>query len=538
MTARLEAYYMMTAKTYRMDKMGEWTSEAERAILLCEEWATDVVKETKCQLFLFGSAIYKGGEQFDSTYSDLDIVCLLPEATDALSRLTAMKILRGYKQKLELDMVPRLERQTCTEPGVSIVPITPLELRANIHKSGAPRFFDKNFFYDLVSKRETLGIPSAGSRVMRDERRQALEYVQKVRNEFLSVCANGTGGLKQYDGADPLPKALLRSAAQLVPDVAEGEWYDTRLGLELMHSMLRDRRTVDKQFTELFDKVSVRRGGRGLRAGLSANDQLLLAEMLFDEGATASTEEAVTWDIRVSGNALNDEHVKEVFASISRIVPDAKLIGHRHGSIILRIRSSITGFELLKELLALNVLPKMLHVDDVSLTRVDGVDSQPGFSDSRETKLLGRISKWNPRQLITWREEEEDFASYLSEVLASDQNLNDVQVLRNVHLDGVEVPFEMDFLLSWMASDGTRERIGIDVVRLRSASTFFHKVSQLLTLGQPVILVVLGDGELVERLHDDIARLAQLNANVRVVTIRTQTESHLASGERESIRAE
>lgn len=504
--------------------MGEWTSEAERAILLCEEWATDVVKETKCQLFLFGSAIYKGGEQFDSTYSDLDIVCLLPETTDALSRLTAMNILRVHKQKLELDMVPRLERQTCTEPGVSIVPITPLELRANIHKSGARSFFDKNFFYDLVSKRETLGIPSAGSRVMRrDERRQALEYVQKVRNEFLSVCANGTGGLKQYGGADPIPKALLRSAAQLVPDVAEGEWYDTRLGLELMHTMLRDRRTVDKQFTELFDKVSVRRGGRGLRTGLSANDQLLLAEMLFDEGATASTEEAITWDIRVPGNALNNENFKEVFASISRIIPDAKLIGHRHGSIILRIRSSITGFELLKELLALNVLPKMLQVDDVSLTRVDGVDSQPGFSDSRETKLLEHISKWNPRQLITWREEEEDFASYLSEVLASDQSLSDVQVLRNVHLDGVEVPFEMDFLLSWMASDGKRERIGIDVVCLRSAATFFHKVSQLLPLGQPVILVVLGDRELVERLHDDIARLAQLNANVRVVTIRTQS---------------
>jgi hypothetical protein len=502
--------------------MGEWTSEAERAILLCEEWAADVVKETKCQLFLFGSAIYKGGEQFDSIYSDLDIVCLLPEATDALSRVEAIHILRSHKLKLELGMVPRLQRQTCNEPGVSIVPITPLELRANIHKSGARSFFDKNFFYDLVDKRETLGIPLAGSRMMRDDRRQALEYVQKVRNEFLSVCANGTGGLKQYDGADPIPKALLRSAAQLVPDVAEGEWYDTRLGLELMHSMLRDRRTGDRQFTELFNKVSVRRGGRGIRTSLSANDQLLLAEMLFDEGATASTEEAVTWDIKVSGNSLNFENFKEVFTSISRIVPDAKLIGARHGSIILRIRSSITGFELLRELKALNVLPKILNVDYVDLARVDGVDFPPSLSESREAKLLGRISEWIPGQLDTWREEEEDFATYLSEVLASEQNLRDVQVLRNVHFEGVEVPFEMDFLLSWMASGGTRERIGIEVVRLRSASTFFHKVSQLLPLGQPVILVVLGDVELLKRLHDDISRLAQLNANVRVVTIRTQ----------------
>lgn len=503
--------------------MDEWTAEAERAIRLCEEWAAKLVKETNCQLFLFGSAIYKSGEQFDSTYSDLDIVCLLPEATDALSRLTAMQTLKSHKQKLELEMIPRLERTTCDEAGVSIVPITPLELHANIHKSSSRSFFDKNLFYDLIDKHETLGIPSAATRVMRDERRQALEYVQKIRNEYLSVCANGTGGLKPYDGADPIPKALLRSAAQLVPDVAEGEWYDTRIGLELMHTMLRDRRNVDERFKALFEKVSVRRGGRGIRAGLSADDQLLLAEMLFDTGATASTDEAVTWDIRVSGKTLNDENIKEVFSSISRIVPEAKLIGHRYGSIILRISSSRTGFELLNELLTLDVLAKLLHVDHANLMRVDTVDVQQSFGDSREAKLLGQIEKWTPRKVGSWREEEEDFATYLNGVLENDQSLRGALVMRDVQVEGTEVPFRMDFLLSWAASDGARERMGIEIVRLRSASTFFHKVSQLLPLGQPVILVLLGGEELVERLRSDISRLAKLNANVRVVTIRTQT---------------
>jgi hypothetical protein len=94
--------------------------------------------------------------------------------------------------------------------------------------------------------------------------------------------------------------------------------------------------------------------------------------------------------------------------------------------------------------------------------------------------------------------------------------------MRNVPFAGVEIPFEMDFLLSRSTADGTVERIGMEVVGLRSASTFFHKVAQLLPLGRPVVLVALGRAALLDQLRGDISRLGQLNANIRVVTIPTE----------------
>ncbi len=505
-----------------MDAMNEWTEEAMLAIRLCEQWAADCALAIPSQLFLFGSAIYKGGEQFDSTQSDLDIVLVFPERTDALSRFHSMRILYEKKQILELNMLPTLQRRTCDEPGVSIVAITPLELRANIHKSGARRFFDKNFFYDLVAKRQSLGIPSAGIRFMRDENRQALEYVQKVRNEFLAVSANGTGGLREYSGTDPMPKALLRSAAQLVPDTAEGEWYDTRLGLELIYEILRTRRTEVPAFENLFNKISVRRGGRGKQANLSADDQLLLAEMLFDHGATVSTEEVITWDIQIIGKSLTEENVTAVFLSLSRVVPDAKLIGKRQGSLILRIRSSLPSFELLQKLDKLSVLAQILEVDGLRLWRV--TDDNSDFNEigeSLQNLLVANVHRWNPKRNLNWRDEEDDFASYLNELLANEPRLLGVTVLRNLRFDGVEIPFEIDFLLTRTAPDGTKERVGIDVVRMHSASTFFYKVSQLLPLGQPVVLVALGKRNLLDALHGDTLRLAQLNANVKVVMVPT-----------------
>lgn len=504
--------------------MDEWTEEAESAIRLCETWAADVVKKTPCQLFLFGSAIYKGGEQFDSTYSDLDIVCLLPEQMGAQERYSAMLLLRQQKQDLELKMVPALHRVTCDEPGVSIVPITPFELKTNVHKSGARSFFDKNFFYDLLSANESLGIPDAGTRLLRDDRRQALEFVQKVRNEFLSVSANGAGGLADYGGTDPMPKALLRSAAQLAPDTADGEWYDTRLGLELMHSLLRDRRTESPEFSALFRKVSVRRGGRGRRVPLTGDDQLLLAEILFEEASRTVPEEVVTWDIRVTGESLTVENVTEIFSAIARMLPDAKLIGLRSGSIILRIRSSRSGFELIQQLAHLDVLDELLKATCEFLGLVDGgANASAETNGNRISSLLAEIASWTPPIDEGWRSVEEAFAQHIADAFKQKPIYKGAIITRNVNVEPVEIPLELDFLISWPYEGGVWERVGIDLTRLRSRSTFFQKVSQLLQLGKPVILVLMGMPSLFDSLRGDISRLEVLNANIKVVTIPAQS---------------
>lgn len=501
--------------------MSEWTPAAERAIALCEQWATAVKANLDCQLYLFGSVIYKGGEQFDSSSSDLDIVCLLPSGTDALARFQFMKSLKAFKQHLELLMVPALHRQTCDEPGVSIVVITDLELLINIHKSGARRFFDKNFFYDLSAKRETLGIPLAGTRIMREERRQALEYVQKVRNDYLSVCANWTGGLTPYVGQDPLPKSLMRSAAQLVPNVADGEWYDTQQGLDLLYGLLLDKRTESDEYRALFNKVSVRRGARGQSGVLSDDDQLLLAEMLCDEGANVDTEAVVTWDIRVKGAAATVENVRTIFESIKQIIPDATLIGHWTGSVILRIRSAMSGFSLMKKLIEHKVLAEVLAVQDVAIKMVDAESSEVS-TFAREgvlARLTNELSNWRPNEENDFRVTETEFADFLERKISASSLLPPLKIEREVFLKGSNKRQILDFLVTWEESDGTIGHVAIEVTRLNTPSSFFNKLSRLVQLDIPVMLIVFGPDSGLARIRGDIARLGKINANVEVISV-------------------
>lgn len=258
--------------------------DARAAVELCEKWAAKVAEELPCELFIFGSAIYKDGEQFDRESSDLDIVLLFPEPTSAVARVAFLEQMKAYKATLELEMIPALSRISCTETGCSIVAVTAFELSANIHKSAARQFFTKNVFYDLIKKNQIVGIPTAGSRTLPDENRYAIEYVQKVRNNFLAISANLTGGLQCYEGADPLPKDLMRAATHVV-EVPDGEWYDTRHGLEALFADLKARQSENSQMQDLYDRVSIRRGGRGQRCNLSTSDQLLLTELLFDKAA-------------------------------------------------------------------------------------------------------------------------------------------------------------------------------------------------------------------------------------------------------------
>ena len=225
--------------------MSDWYPDAEASINLCIRWTAESTADkplNDCRFYLFGSAIYLEGEQFDALRSDLDIVCVIPDGLSPVERLDLMQALKLRKAKLELDMIPQLQREVCDEPGVSIVALTPFEITANVHKSGARSFFDKNFFLDLTNGETRLGLEGAGDRAIADTRRQALEFCQKQRNEYLSVSANGTGGLPEYRGIDPMPKALMRCAAQIAPNLPEGAWYDTRHGLEHMFSLLNVRR--------------------------------------------------------------------------------------------------------------------------------------------------------------------------------------------------------------------------------------------------------------------------------------------------------
>src|SRR3954469_16308460 len=172
----------------------EWTPEAKTAIELCQDWAADVCAKIPCDIYLFGSAIYQSGDQFDAQLSDLDIIIVLRDEPDITKRVERLERLQGFKFNLELQLIPALHRENCVEPGVSVVPITTIELETNIHKSGVRRFFDKNIFLNLTTEKQLVGLPNAGIATLPEESRQALEYVQELRNQFLAVSANATGG--------------------------------------------------------------------------------------------------------------------------------------------------------------------------------------------------------------------------------------------------------------------------------------------------------------------------------------------------------
>lgn len=511
--------------------MENWTDDAAKAIEVCENWAKDVFANIDCQLYLFGSAIYKAGEQFDYFTSDLDIICLLPENINALARYKIIKALLSFKHNLELLMISELNRSTCDEPGVSIVTITKFELGANIHKSGARSFFDKNFFYDLKIKEVILSIPGVGTQIIAEDRRQAIELTQKIRNSYLSVSANRSGGLPEFNGSDPIPKSILRSAAQIAPDLNEGEWYDTRLGLELMHGLLSSRRPTDQIYSKIFNKFSVRRGGRGQKVPLSADDQLLLAEILFDEATRSPTENSLIWEIRAIGVNMTDENVKAVFSEISKLAPSATLIAHRAGSIILTIRSSASAFDIIQKLHELNVLNKILkfEFDTPSIAGEKSAGKEISFK-SHVDYLLESIEKWIAKnapfaiekKLGTLRFPTQEFESNLGDFLKleliENPNLQDGQIKNDTMLSSRERNFSIDFTIEWLSINSLVENIGIEIIYVNTKNSFFWKLQRLIEFNFPIIFVLVGEEKIIRGLANDIERLKSLNPNFLILT--------------------
>ena len=172
-------------------------------------------------------------------------------------------------------------------------------------------------------------------------------------------------------------------------------------------------------------------------------------------------------------------------------------------------------FEQLFELKALSTLL------DIEVADVGAMDLTPDPTlekNSREALLLAHISTWRPKSSSSVSLERE-FAEFLLHLLNEEPRLRGAGVLRHTPFAGVDVPFNIDFLLSWPTDNVGVERIGVEFVRLQSRAIFFYKVSQVLPLGRTVILVIYGTRQMIEHLHDDIARLGLMNQNIKVVTL-------------------
>lgn len=502
--------------------MTQRTPSADAAITLCRDWAKRLEKETSINSFLFGSSIYQDGTQFDPERSDIDIVCLIPNSiTSALARFELMKKLHSAKREIELSMIPILGRTVCCEPGVSIIPLTDIELKGDVHKSGVGDFFRVNSFMNLLTDVETFGIPSAGTVSIKPTAAQAMAYTQKIRNEYLSVAANGAGGIKPFDGHDPLPKSLLRAAAQISKYSKLGQYFDVRLGLEEMHRTVLERRSEDPAISKLFDtKISVRRGGRGVLSPLDAEDQLLLAEILFDNAMEIPYGTPVTWDMRVLDTVHNDSEVDRIFGKVRIVCPDARLIGNWPGSLILRIVSSKEGYDFLKFLSDRDVLGEALGIGKTEITELnDQTPSSPSinYQDKRLSGILLAIDDWIPKSIF-----DADAEVELREVIGAairNENLHGdgYSILTNPRIEITPMrSAKFDFLVHWHAGANVSGlEVPVELKKYRNNSTVPQLLEAYFDMGKTTIIVVYGiPARELDRVRAQASRAPEINANL------------------------
>ncbi len=505
-----------------------WLPGARKAIKLSRKWARKVSEKTNCQVLLFGSAIYKNGEQFEPTTSDLDIVCIFPESADALGRVRILKALLKLKLELETKMIPVLNRSSCDEPGVSIVALTKAELRADVHKSGVRLFFKRNYFYDFSEERARF-LEEAGMEAISEQHRQALEYVQKIRNQYLAVSANDVGGLKSYVGPDPVPKGLMRVAAQLNQDAEDGEWYDTMLGLELIQERVRALRDADIRYRRLADCLSVRRGARGAVKALSPGQQILLNEIIVEETIASGSEDVVNFTLRLIGVAYNVESVIKATRVLADIAPGAKVAGIFQGSIILQIWAPLSTFKKLQRFAERRTLEKFFEVDAVELSEVRKADYELLAQEqaSRVELLVSQISSWTASDWTSDSGLEKEFFVYLKDALEKTPGLSGASLAMSKDIG----PWarEADFQVGWASSGVTEEVVAIELTRATSATRVFDRLTHFQKVRTPLIFALVGGQKFVDRHASDLKRFAELNANIKVVAVPVR-ESLLSKG--------
>ena len=501
--------------------MSEFFPDAEIAVALCKKWADELGAQfSNCGFYLFGSTIYEYGEQFDALRSDLDIICVLPPNLGTIDRLSLLGQLKDKKMQLELQMIPGLHRVTCDDPGVSLVPVTSLELKANVHKSAARNFFDKNIFMDLRSGKISFFFADYGSLEISNGRRQALEFCQKIRNEFLAVSANETGGIRPYKGFDPIPKAFLRCAAQIAPDVKTGAWYDTRYGLDYLFKVLGERKDEHETFDRLYKKISIRRGAKGQEQTLGPLDQLLLAEILFDEASKGKTEDLVKWRIVVKEEIWYEDEGK-MLEGIAGIIPQAKRMSDGSGSNTLNLVSTLSAFKLFDYFWKSELLDQFLGFkDERVILDVSLLNESETSASSREIALEQLLRDWVPPTKIERRNAEDRLLEYLQQKFDNSENLKGAIFDRNIRLglpdsDSIEI----DFLLAWPDPSGRRhEPMGIEITNARSATDFVEKISRLVNVGRPLFLLLLGDESTLAKINDLDPKLRRINPNLHVLT--------------------
>jgi predicted nucleotidyltransferase len=266
----------------------------QRIMAILKLWAKTLESKIGTDgVYVFGSLIYRDGQQFGDQ-SDIDLVVRFPySAITALDRLYWLESLHAEKRKLEAQLSGVLKRNPETHICSMVVP-TAIELYADLHKDGqTDSFFSGNQFFDLLMEVKTVGIAKARDYPIADPLVvQGLRFAQKKRNQYLGVSASGVTSFSSFDGEDPIPKEFMRHAAiassVFMPGSEAGAAYDVQFGLDFISNGLYRIRNTDRYIEGLHDRLSIRRKARPARGQvITPQDQLFLAEWIFDQALEA-----------------------------------------------------------------------------------------------------------------------------------------------------------------------------------------------------------------------------------------------------------
>ncbi len=265
-------------------------NQLARTRACCSQWAAEVHQaQGTLGAFLFGSTVDHQGELFEPPRSDVDLVVVMPASVvRAEDRSDWLAQVLNAKKDLEKRLLEVLSIENASQPIVSVVAPTVLEIESDVHKSGETDFFRSNRFLSLLSDHPNLPIDPGSRRPIDVDARRCLECAQAYRNKYLSVSANGRGGIAKLNGVKerPIPKDIMRNVARLAPEAAGSSLAATKLnvqfGLDYLFSYLYSHRNRSDALHDLYAKITVRRLADGTRESLSSHDQLVLAELVHE----------------------------------------------------------------------------------------------------------------------------------------------------------------------------------------------------------------------------------------------------------------
>jgi hypothetical protein len=170
------------------------------------------------------------------------------------------------------------------------VPVSEFELAKGVHKDKAAQFFSHNEFLSITEHTiGSLGKEHTALAAPIEGALDAIRETQRARNQMLAVSPAGLKTLKAFNDEDPLPKTLVRCAAQvrwaLKPDLPPSQRFDVNEGMVYVLQLLVARRHEFAEVNDLVERLVIRMGGRGESTALSPSDQILLWEILAEDAA-------------------------------------------------------------------------------------------------------------------------------------------------------------------------------------------------------------------------------------------------------------